>query len=101
MPSTTADTLQELVQGVLAIMVLAGALVYGIILVLRGGAGGDLPGWLGISVGTVMGWYFGARAGIPTMRAITDGPMQTLVGLAQRGPRRATDPTPPETAGEP
>lgn len=101
MNRSASDLVQEITQAVLAVMTLAGALVVGVLLISRGSSTGDIPAWLALGVGAVLGFYFGARGQNSLVATMTNGPLHLLAAANQRGPRRATDPTTPDTTEDP
>lgn len=61
MRSAYSERLEQLVQAVIAIIVIGGGLAIALIELLRGLDLDKLPGWLLILVGAVGGLYFGQR----------------------------------------
>lgn len=92
MSNNVTALIQEITQAVLAVLTLAGSVVVAILLIQHGGTG-DVPAWLALGVGAVLGFYFGARTAAPTITALTNGPMHLLAAATQRSPNgRSTDP---------
>lgn len=56
-----SERLEQVVQGVIAVIVIGGGLSIAVIELLRGMDLNQLPGWLLILVGAVGGLYFGQR----------------------------------------
>lgn len=94
MNSTASEVIQEITQSVIALVVVAGSIGIGLVLILRGENPNDLPAWLGLALGGVTGFYYGARGNNATVAALTNGPLHLVASMAQRAPQRATDPQP-------
>jgi len=103
MNSKANAVITELAQALLAILLVAGGVVIAIIEVARGGNALDLPGWLELGIGTVVGLYFGTKSANMTVTTMADGPMTTLANALQRnGGSRSTDtPAAPPAGGAP
>ena len=95
MPSSQGGVIREAAQAAIAVVLVAGAIVIAVILVSRGTSAGDIPTWLAASVGVALGHYFNHASTSSMVDTLTNGPLHMLADLAQRGPRRSTDPTQP------
>lgn len=61
MRTAYSERIEQVVQAVIAILVIGGGLAIAVVELLRGADINKLPGWLLILVGLVGGLYFGAR----------------------------------------
>lgn len=100
MNGSAAEMVQEITQAVLAVLTVAGALAVAVLLISRGSGTGDIPAWLALGVGAVIGFYFGSRGQNSTIATMANGPLHLIAAMNQRQPRRAGDPIPTDTEQE-
>jgi uncharacterized membrane protein AbrB (regulator of aidB expression) len=58
--AVSLDVLETLIQGILALALIAGAIVLTVIQVMRGQSI-VIPDWLSLATGAVIGYFFGTR----------------------------------------
>ena len=99
MNKTATELIQEITQAALALMVVGGCVIATFVLILRGDPATQMPDWLTLALGAVVGFYFGARNSAPIIASLTNGPMTLVANASSRripGVGRRTDETAPE-----
>ena len=61
MRTSYSELLEQLIQAIIAIIVIGGAIAIAIVLLLNGRDISNLPSWLTLALGAVLGFYFGQR----------------------------------------
>ena len=94
MSRTNTELIQEITQAALALLVVGGCVIATFVLIMRGEQASQMPDWLTLALGAVIGFYFGARNSAPIIASLTNGPMSLIAnasGSRQQGVGRRTD----------
>lgn len=91
-----SETLKDMAQWSLAMILVLAATVYTMIALFQGKATTGPPDWMTVAVGTAIGYYFGHRTTASAISQVTNGVTSMVANLerTRRSPSRATDPQP-------
>jgi hypothetical protein len=77
------DNLKEGAQWSLAFLLIGAGVAYALIALLRGTPQITVPDWLGLAIGTAMGYYFGQRTATAAVSSATNGMASVVQKLSE------------------